>query len=174
MTFLWIALGLIVVVNVVGALLPVRSTGEVAVHLAASPQAVWDALHDPDAHPMTGKMKRAVEERGERDGLPTWVEDMGHGERITVVTTASDAPRHMVRELESLAVPMSSRWEYRLEPDGEGTRVHVAGVTDIRSGDWKVPLFRFMMRVGGGVRRGLLIQLRMVADTLGVPCEPRG
>ncbi len=74
----------------------------------------------------------------------------------------------MVREMTSKAVPMASRWEYTLEPAGEGCRLTIDGETSIRSGTWHVPLFRVMMVLGGGVKKGLDIQMDMVADTLGV------
>lgn len=64
-----------------------------------------------------------------------------------------------------------SRWEYTLEPNGEECKLTLHGETDIRSGTWHVPLFRVMMFLGGGVKRGLDIHMDMVADTLGVEAE---
>ena len=93
---------------------------------------------------------------------------MGHGERITVTTTDADRPRRLVREMRSAAIPMTSRWEYSFEPDGKGCRLTLDGETIIRRGTWHVPLFRVMMAVGGGVKKGLDIQMDMVARTLGV------
>ena len=57
-------------------------------------------------------------------------------------------------------------WEYALEPAGEGCRVTLSGVTDIERGTWHTPIFRVMTVVGGGVKKGLDIQLDMVASTL--------
>ncbi len=42
------------------------------------------------------------------DDLPAWVEDMGHGERITVKTVEADRPVRLVREMSSAAMPMTS------------------------------------------------------------------
>lgn len=169
MPWLWllVPVALVVVVVLVGRALPARSEGETSRRFAASPQAVWDALHDVAKHPMGGKMARSVTELETRDGRLSWTEDLGHGELISVRTVETSEPHALVREMDASSVPMSSRWEYALTPDGDGCVVSLRGVTDIRDGDWKVPIFRVMMRVGGGVKKGLDIQLGMVANTLG-------
>ena len=92
---------------------------------------------------------------------------MGRGEVVTVRTTAFDPPHHMIREMSSATVNMTSRWEYALEPARQGCRVTLSGVTDIEAGTWHTPIFRVMMVVGGGVKKGLDTQLDMVTSTLG-------
>ena len=90
---------------------------------------------------------------------------MGRGEIITVRTTAFEPPDHMVREMSSGSVNMTSLWEYALAPAGEGCRVTLSGVTDIETGTFHTPIFRVMMVLGGSVKQGLYIQLDMVAST---------
>jgi hypothetical protein len=63
---------------------------------------------------------------------------------------------------------MTSRWECTLEPVDGGCRLTMDSATSIPLGDWKSPIFRFMMKVGGGVKKGLVIQMDMVGQTLGV------
>ena len=58
--------------------------------------------------------------------------------------------------------------EKEKEPAGEECKLSIDGVTYIRSGTWHVPIFRVMLLLGGGVKKGLDIQIDMVADTLGV------
>ena len=175
MTIVLIVLGgfalLVVTVIVVGLLMPERFEGRSQVVYARSAEDVWAALLDYDSHPMTGKMKLSVEAQPDEEGLPVWIEDMGHGELITVSTMEAERPRHMVREMTSKGMPMTSRWEYTLEPAGEGCKLTIDGETIIRSGNWKVPMFRVMMVLGGGVKKGLDIQMDMVAETLGVEAQ---
>ena len=172
MTWLLILLGATVVLIaqlvVIGFLMPVRYEGTTTVEYDRSLQQVWDSLQDVEAHPMTGKMTKSVETLPSDEGRPAWKEDMGRGEVITVRTTAFEPPDHMVREMTSGTVNMTSRWEYALEPAGEGCRVTLSGVTDIERGTWHTPIFRVMMALGGGVKKGLDIQLDMVASTLQV------
>ena len=174
-TFIWIGVGGLAVVAVaavsvvvIGLVMPERYEGRSEIVYDRNAEDVWDALLDYDQHPMTGRMKRSVEAKPAENNLPVWVEDMGNGELITVKTVLADRPRHMVREMTSKSLPMTSRWEYAIEPAGDGCKLTIDGETYIRRGTWLVPIFRVMMVVGGGVAKGLDIQMAMVADTLNV------
>ena len=162
-----VIVALIAVPVVIGYFMPVRYEGEAVVELDRGVQQVWEALQDNEAHPMTGKMMKSIETLPPDEGRPTWKEEMGHGEVITVTTTEYEPPHSMTREMSSATLNMNSRWEYALESVGEGCRVTLSGITDIEKGTWRTPIFRFMMVVGGGVKKGLDIQLDMVASTLG-------
>ena len=175
MIFVWIALialgALIVAANVIGFFLPERYIGSAQCLIDRICDDVWSALHDVEAHPMTGKMKKTTEILPDENGLPVWAETMAGNERVTITTTESDAPSKLVREMKSAAMPMTSRWEYSLESKDGGCQLTLEGETFIRRGSWMVPMFRFMMVVAGGVKKGLVIQMRMVADTLGSPAK---
>ncbi len=161
-----VIVALIALPVIIGFLLPIRYEGRTAVDFDQSVQRVWEALQDVEAHPMTGRVTKSVDILPSIEGRPSWKEDMGRGEVITVTTTANEPPRRMTREMSSATVNMRSRWEYVLEPADEGCQVILSGVTDIEKGTWHTPIFRFMMVIGGGVKKGLDIQLAMVADTL--------
>lgn len=166
---MWIFITIVAVVAVlvvVGYLMPVRYEGKTVAQFDRSVQAVWDALQDVESHPMTGKMMKIIEILPAEEGRPAWTEDMGRGELITVKTSVFDPPHRLVREMSSASVNMNSRWDYTLGPSGDGCRVNLSGVTDIEAGTWHTPVFRIMMFVGGGVKKGLDIQLEMVAATL--------
>ncbi len=175
MIYLWIILGtvagMIVVPIIIGLLLPERYVGQLKVIYAKPPDDVWAALADFEEHPMTGKRMKSIEKLPDENGMKTWVEDMGRGEKITVKTVLSEQPTRIVREMSAASMPMSSRWEYALEPVDTGCQVTLSAETYIRQGNWMVPVFRFMMVVGGGVRKGLRIQMDMVSATLGVEAE---
>ena len=175
MLFVWIALivigALIVLPNVIGLFLPERYVGRAETFYARDRADVWAALLDYERHPMTGKVRKATETLPDENGLPVWAETMAANERVTVRTIRSEPPARLVRTLESAALPMTSRWEYALEPEDGGCRLTLDGETFIRRGSWMVPLFRFLMVVGGGVKKGLEIQMEMVAETLGASGE---
>jgi uncharacterized protein YndB with AHSA1/START domain len=161
-------IALIALIVLVGYLMPVRYEGRAVVEYDRSVQQVWHALQDVETHPMTGWAMKSVEALPADEGRPAWREDMGHGEVITVRTSTYEPPGRMVRDMSAGAVKMSSRWDYTLEPAGPGCRVSLSGVTDIERGTWHTPIFRLMMVVGGGVKKGLDTQLDMVASTLAV------
>ena len=168
MTGVLIIIGALLALPVlIGFFMPVRYEGRAVVEYDRSVQEVWDALQDVEAHPMTGTMMKSVETMPLDEGRLTWKEDMGRGEVITVTTTAYEPPHRMIREMSSATVNMTSRWEYALDPTGQGCRVTLSGFSDIEKGTWHTPIFRLMMVVGGGVKKGLDTQLDMVAATLG-------
>ena len=175
MTIIWFALGgfagLLFLVFVIGMFMPERYVGLAQVTYDKSADDVWTALLDYDRNPMTGKMKKSVQTQSIENDLPVWTEEMRSREVITVKTIEADRPQHMVREMTSISVPMTSRWTYTLEPLGEGCKLTMDGETTIRSGTWHVPIFRVMMKLGGGVKKGLDIQMNMVAESLGVEAK---
>jgi len=172
MTIVWFTLAILLVLfgvpSLIGLMLPERFLGSAEVEYDKTPDEVWLALLDYTRAPMTGKMMKATVALPGEDGLPAWEESMGHGETITVRTTVSEKPTRMVRTMESAASPMTSTWNYALEPIDGGCRLRMEGETLIPLGDWKSPIFRFMMQVGGGVKKGFVIQMDMAARTLGV------
>ncbi len=133
MTYLWIALGivggLIVVPIIIGMLLPERYVGQVEVIFPNPLDDVWTALADFESHPMTGKMMKGIEKLPDENGSATWVENMGHGEKITVKTVESEKPARLVREMSSAGCPMTSRWEYDLAPVDAACQVTLSGET---------------------------------------------
>ncbi len=68
------------------------------------------------------------------------------------------------REWSAVIIVPSGRTRNRNAPRWPG--VTLSGVTDIERGTWHTPIFRVMMVLGGGVKKGLDIQLDMVASTL--------
>ena len=162
-----VVVALVVLPVVIGFLMPVRYEGTTTAEYDRSVQKVWEALQDVEAHPMTGSAMKSVENMADDEGRPAWKEDMGHGEVITVTTTVYEPPHHMIREMSSASVNMTSRWEYTLEEVAESCRVTLSGITHIEKGTWHTPVFRVMMVLGGGVKKGLDTQLDMVASTLG-------
>lgn len=166
---MWVLLAIasfVALVVVIGLLMPVRYEGRTTASFPHGAQVVWDALQDVEAHPMTGRMMKSVERLPDVDGRPAWNEDMGRGEIISVTTPVCEPPRRLVRAMASACVNMTSRWEYALDDAGDGCRVTLSGVTDIERGTWHTPLFRVMMVLGGGVKKGLDLQLAAVAATL--------
>lgn len=170
MTWLWIVGGLLALVvgvpMVVGRFLPADYHGRAVAVYAAPPSAVWAALVDHRATPVTGRQWKGTEDLAPRDGLPVWVEDMGES-KVTVRTVVRDTEERLVRELTDSVVPMTARVELTLEPDGEGTRVTGVNHMEIRDGTWHVPVFRFLMTVTGGADRSLREYLGAIGGALG-------
>jgi hypothetical protein len=56
--------------------------------------------------------------------------------------------------------------EFRIEPAGGGTRVTATSQTIVPSGNWRAPLFRVTLKMGGG-EKGMRDYWSSIAKTLG-------
>ncbi|MCA8959880.1 MAG: SRPBCC family protein [Planctomycetes bacterium] len=157
MVWLWVLLGFVVLLLVpfvVGLFLPEGYEGHASARLERSPEEIWEAIHDPERHPMSGRMCKGIHRDDGRDAssLPEWTEDLG-STKLTVTTREANRPRRCVREMRDAVVPMSAKCVIEIQPDGRGSRVTYSNATTIRSGTWHVPIFRFIMTISHGVQR---------------------
>jgi hypothetical protein len=155
---------LVLIVPLVGARLPDTYRAAGTVTLERTPTELWDELVDFAAHPRAGKMARGVELLPDVDGRPSWLEDLGQSQ-VTWTVVEWDAPRRLVCEARDSVVPMTARWETDIEDLGGSSRLVLRNVTVIRPGTWHVPVFRVIMTLTGGARRGMTDYLRTVDET---------
>ncbi len=169
MIWVWIVIGalaaLIIVPVVIGLFLPEVYVGQADRRFEWTPEEVWAAIHDAAKNPVSGRQCRGVESAGDsvelpsgpndRDesSLPNWIEDMG-STKITVTTIESDRPKRVVRHFKDSVVPMTAESIITIEADGGATKVTVENTITIKRGTWHVPIFRFMMTIMNGARRG--------------------
>lgn len=166
---LWILAGLagalvalVVVVVIVGHRLPDTYTAYGTVELDLSPAELWAELADFEKHPRGAKMVRGVERLPDVDGRPSWTENLGSSV-VTWTAVEWDPPRRMVCEARDSTVPMTARWVTEIAPREGGSRLLLENETHIRSGTWHVPIFRVIMTLTSGARRGMTDYLRSVA-----------
>jgi len=172
MTWLWILLAIfalfVVVPLVVGMLLSDLCEGTVVVELDPPPERVWPVLCDHERHPVTGARMRSIHPLPSENGLERWIEELG-STRIVVSTEVSEPPQKLVRRMEDQVAPMTARWTLELAPTEEGgTELRAHNRTVIRSGSWRSPVFRIMMRSSGGAEKVLREYIRGIAGELGV------
>lgn len=143
---MWLALGfvlsLFLVPYVFGMTLPDDFDGAVQAELEATPQAVWDAIADYSAHPVSGESASGVDARPSDGAGPRWVERLERT-ALEVRTLSSRAPR----ELERLAVDatngVETTWRYELvEPEPGRTRILVRQHIRIVEPTFTTPYFR--------------------------------
>jgi hypothetical protein len=157
-------LAVVLIVPLVGARLPdtYRAAGSVTLDRPAA--ELWAELVDFEAHPRAGKLARGVERLPDVDGRPSWREDLGQT-RVTWTVVEWDPPRRLVCEARDSVVPMTARWETDVEDLDGAARMVLRNETVIRPGTWHVPLFRVIMTVTGGARRGMTDYLRTLDPT---------
>ena len=168
--WIWILIAspfaLILLAAAVGFFLPevYTATGRLQTSLPA--RELWRRLHDPETYPMTGKMCRSVELLPARDGLATWIEDMGRS-KLRIHNRESEEPVQLVRILEDTVVPFEGRAEFTLEDTESGCVITCRNTSTIRSGTWHVPFFRVTIALFGGTKAGCKDYLTRLAGVSG-------
>ena len=168
MSWLGIALAVLalaaLVPYVVGMLLRDDYEGRLDLILPVPPERVWEELEAFHRHPVTGSMARAVQPV--EDDPPAWIEDLGNT-RVRVATVRREPPRRLEREMTDEVVPMVAHWTFELEPDDEGgTRILARNRTVVRSGSWRSPIFRLILRSTGACEKVLREYFRSIAGAL--------
>jgi Polyketide cyclase / dehydrase and lipid transport len=128
-------------VLVVGALLPEEHHASRTLRTKQSPQAIWDAINDHANEPKWRSDVESVASLGERNGKPVWQENYKDGNKVTLMTTESKPPTHMVRELTDLEGPFSGRWEIDIQSTPEGSNVTITEIGRVSN-----PFFRFVSK----------------------------
>ena len=129
--------GLIAVIGVWGALLPVRHSASRAFVLRANRITVWTAIRDFEASPEWRSDLKRVEHNFES----IWIEVDNNGERIAYETTEEVSARRLVRAIASKDLPFGGKWTFDLSDRDEGCAVVLT-----EDGEVYNPFFRFLSR----------------------------
>jgi hypothetical protein len=129
-----------------GSMMGEDVTSSVSMTFSQSPETVWTAIADYERNPISASMRRNTTPLPDEGPGPTWQEDIG-STIITIQTVETAKPTRLVRFFKDSIVPMTSRVEYLLETEGDGTKVTMNGLTTIKNGTWHVPLFRVIQRI---------------------------
>ena len=141
-------------IYIFGALQPGVFRGEASGVVKAPPETVFREILDLKRFPLSGSMMKSREDLPEEDGKTRWKENTGISE-ITGTVSETDAPRRVIFDLHDKRVNMTSHWVVDLEPaEGGGTKVKIEQTGLIRLGSFHAPMFRFIMRRGGGAVTG--------------------
>ena len=157
---------LVLVIAGVGYTLPVAHTAQRAITLRAAPTDVWAAITDVAAYPSWRDGVESVEVLAPRDGKQSWREKGKDGE-ITYAMTRVDPPSRLVTRIADTGLPFGGEWDYRISPDGTGSRVVIT-----ERGEVYNPVFRFVSRFLIGHTATLDTYLRSLGRKFGESVEP--
>jgi uncharacterized protein YndB with AHSA1/START domain len=132
--------GLIAVMAAIGAFLPVAHLATRSARIGRPPIEVFDVLSDPASYPSWRPGLARVELLPEQDGKRVFRE---HGKQgsMTMVIEEAERPRHLKTRIADRGLPFGGHWIYRIEPDGDGTRLTIS-----EHGEVYNVVFRFMSR----------------------------
>jgi hypothetical protein len=125
-------------VVLVGMTLPQNHTASRSAHVNASPDSLWALITDVERYPSWRKSIDSVQ-RVEGPQL-SWREISGK-DRMTYEATAVERPGHFVSHIADKGLPFGGSWDYRIEPDGNGSKLTIT-----ENGEVYNPVFRFVSR----------------------------
>ena len=166
---LWIGATLAAIAAVafiVGFALPQNHVASRSAHLASPPEVVWEVITGVEQYPAWRKDVDSVQLlTGQGDTL-AWREVSG-GDRISFVAETVEAPSRLVTRISDKSLPFGGSWEYRIEPDGTGSKVTIT-----ENGEVYNPIFRFVSRFVIGHTATIDKYLAALAARLGETIVP--
>jgi uncharacterized protein YndB with AHSA1/START domain len=164
---LTVAVGIGLLVVLVGYLLPVRHEATVSATIPAAPDAVWAALTDPASYPTWRGDVTSVELLPTDSGHVAWREQGKNG-GIAFVVEEAERPTRLVTRITDRSLPFGGSWEYVLTGAGAETRVQIT-----EHGEVYNPVFRFVSRFIMGHSATASAYLKALGARFGATVTPR-
>lgn len=162
--------GIVVIVTVTGMTLPQNHVATRSAHLSAAPDKVWSIVTEPLAYPTWRSDVASVEMlSGPDGGKVSWREVSPKGNKLAFAATTVEVPSHFVTVIADKNIPFGGSWDYRIEPDGTGSRITIT-----EKGEVYNPIFRFVSRFVLGHTATLDKYLTALASKVGDTYVPSG
>ena len=162
-----VAVGIGLVVVIVGYLLPMRHEATVSATIPASPDVVWGVLTDPVRYPTWRGDVTSVEMLPTDSGHVAWREQGKNG-AMTFVVEQAEPPTRLVTRITDKSLPFGGSWEYLVTAEGVGSRVQIT-----EHGEVYHPVFRFVSRFIMGHTATVSAYLKALGARFGATVTPR-
>ena len=146
----WILYAIVIIAVLIGAAflagyaLPAKTTLSRSITLKQTPEAVFAVLADLPHLAEWNRNTEKVEMLPPVNGKETSKQTFKGGMVMTIVTTESAPPHHLVRAIGDDTGPYVGTWTYEISPAEGGCNVVLTEVAEIKN-----PLFRVMTRLFG-------------------------
>ena len=132
-------LGLVAIIYLIGASLPVEHSAAVRIELDQPPEMVWATLTDVEMGTAWRTGLESVRVTSRKGEAPIWTETNSFGS-MTLRTETFEPPRLWVARIEGSG-DFGGTWTYRIEPRDRGSLLTITEDGEVYS-----PLFRFMSK----------------------------
>lgn len=127
-------IALVVVAIAISFTLPAQSSHTRVIVLKQTPEAVFAVLSDVQKFPSWNRNLEKVETLPPIDGKDATKQTFRGGMTMTVVTTESLAPTHLVRTLRDVSGnTFSGSWNYEITPTNEGCEVALSEKANLKN-----------------------------------------
>lgn len=129
---------------VIGYTTPAHHVLTRTITVKQTPENIFSLLADLPNMPSWYRGVKKVEMLPPTDGKETSLQTMDGDMVMTVVTSESSPPNHLVRTIGDNKAPFSGSWIYEITSTPDGTKVSLTEDATVPN-----PLFRFMMKIFG-------------------------
>jgi uncharacterized protein YndB with AHSA1/START domain len=128
----------------VGYSIPARQTHTRTITLKQSPAAVFALLTDLPNFPKWNRNMVKIEMLPTVDGKEATRQTFKHDMQMTIITTESTPPKHLVRSMGDSGGPFEGSWTYDISPTADGSQVVLTEQSEMKN-----PFFRLMVKIFG-------------------------
>jgi uncharacterized protein YndB with AHSA1/START domain len=161
-----VAVGLVLAVAIIGALLPKGHAASRSVRVHRTPLEVWATVHDVDRFAAWRPGIKTVERLPGAEARPRWKEVGAHG-AITFEMVEATPPSKLVTRIADPSQPFGGTWTYVIAPDPDGSTLTIT-----EHGEVYNPVFRFMSRFVFGHTATIDEYLRALGKKFGEDLRP--
>jgi len=106
-----------------GASIPVHQTHTRTTELKQTPEAIFALLTDLPNFPKWNRDMVKIEMLPPVDGKEATRQTFKHNMQMTIITSESTPPKHLVRSLGDNSGPFEGSWTYDISPSSAGTHI---------------------------------------------------
>ncbi len=128
----------------IGYALPSHTTHTRTIAIKQMPEAVFALLADVQGMPKWNRHMEKVEMLPPVDGREATRQTFQGNMVMTIITTESVPPSHLVRTMGDASGPFSGSWTYDISPTSDSSKIALTEQSDVKN-----PIARLMMRIFG-------------------------
>jgi uncharacterized protein YndB with AHSA1/START domain len=135
---------LAVAAYLVGNSIPARQTHTRTITLKQTPEAVFALLTDLPNFPKWNPNMVKIEMLPPIDGREATRQTFKGNMQMTIITSESTPPKHLVRSMGDVGGPFEGSWTYDISPTADGSQVVLTEQSEMKN-----PFFRLMVKIFG-------------------------
>jgi hypothetical protein len=127
--------------------IPASQTHTRTIALKQKPEAIFGLLSDFENMPKWNRSLEKVEMLPPIDGKEATRQTFKGNMQMTIVTSESAPPHHLVRSMGDIGGPFVGSWTYDIKPTADGSELALTEKSEMKN-----PFFRLMVQVFGATR----------------------
>lgn len=164
LTIIAFIVGIVLIVVLVGAALPVKHVATRSAVFHQSPEAIWQAITGYQNFPSWRSTVKRVEPLPSTNGLFAWREIDQHGNSLPMEAVQARRSELLVTRIAGSKLPFGGTWTYEITPVLAGTQLRIT-----ENGEVYNPFFRFVSRFITGEHATMETYLRALGAKFGEP-----